>query len=149
VSAKLKGVELAAEVPIGAGFGIGANYTYVDGKDQKNDPFLGTSKNTYNLVGFYEDDKFSARLAWNERSDYAIGFVNNAAGTDTIGTHRYKGYGSLAGSMSYKVNQNFSVVFDASNLNNPVRSTYYITESAPGYWHQSGRQYFLTLRGKF
>jgi iron complex outermembrane recepter protein len=150
VSAKLKGAELAAETPIGdTGFGVLANLTYVDGKDADNQPFLGTSRVTYNLQGYYEDDKFSARLAWNYRTDYAIGFVNNATNTAAIGTHRYKAEGSLSTSLSYKFTPNMSVTLDANNLLNPIRSTYYITENAPGYWHENGRQYFVTLRAKF
>jgi hypothetical protein len=40
------------------------------------------------------------------------------------------------------------VHFDGNNLNDPIRHTYYITENATGYFHQNGRQYFLTLRAK-
>jgi iron complex outermembrane recepter protein len=148
--AKLSGAEVAAETPIGnTGFGVLANLTYIEAKDSDNQPVLGTSRITYNLQGYYEDDKFSARLAWNYRSNYAIGFVNNATNTATIGTHRYKGEGGLSTSISYKFTPNLSVTADGNNLLNPVRSTYYITENAPGYWHQNGRQYFVTLRAKF
>jgi iron complex outermembrane recepter protein len=148
--AKIKGLELAGELPIGAGFGVLANATYVDGKDADDQPFLGTSKLTYNLQGYYEDNQFSARLAWNWRSDYAIGLLNNKPGIITsVGTHRYDDGGSLSASFSYRIMPNISVHLDGNNLLNPVRNTYYINQSAPGYWHESGRQYFLTLRAKF
>jgi iron complex outermembrane recepter protein len=149
VNAKLRGFEAALEMPIGAGFGFITNYTYVDGKDQDNVPLLGTSRNTYNLIGYYEDNKFSARLAYNYRDDYAIGFVGNGTNTPTNGVHKYKGYGSVSLSLSYKIWRDISVTFDGNNLTDPVRSTYFITENAPGYWHKSGRQYFLNLRAKF
>jgi iron complex outermembrane recepter protein len=148
IAAKLKGAEAAVELPIGAGFGVGANMTYVDAKDAVGVPLLGTSKTTYNLVGFYEDAKFSARLAWNHRSDYAIGFVGNGTNTPTNGVHKYKGYGDLALSLGYKLTDKMSITFDAKNITDPVRSTYFITENAPGYWHQSGRQFFLNLRAQ-
>lgn len=159
VKAKLHGVEAALELPIGGGFGIGANGTYVDSEDVDGVELLGTSKRTYNVRGFYEDDKLSASLAWNYRSDYAIGFIGN--GTNTVltdaagnitqynGQHRYKGEGSLSLSLGYKFTPSISVHFDANNLNDPVRHTYYLTENAPGYWHQNGRQYFLNLRMKY
>jgi len=148
--AKINGLELAGELPIGAGFGVLANATYVNGKDADDQPFLGTSKLTYNLQGYYEDNKFSARLAWNWRSDYAIALLNNKPGIITaVGTHRYADSGSLSASMSYKIMPNVSVHLDGNNLLNPIRNTYYINEQAPGFWHQSGRQYFLTLRAKF
>jgi iron complex outermembrane recepter protein len=148
IDAKVKGAEVAAEVPIGAGFGVGANLTYVDAKDAAGVELLGTSKTTYNLVGFYEDDRYSARLAWNHRSDYAIGFVGNGTRAPGNGVHKYKGYGGLALSLGYKINDRYSVTFDANNITDPVRSTYFITENAPGYWHQSGRQFFVNFRAK-
>ena len=148
VSAKLKGAELGGEFPIGAGFGIGANALLLDGKDQDGVELLGTSKRTYNLVAFYEDDKLSVRVAWNERSDYPIGFVGNGTNTLNNGVHKYKGSGTLSASLNYRINSTFTLTLDGNNLNNPVRSTYFISENAPGYWHQSGRQYFLTLRAR-
>ena len=148
VDAKVKGAEAAVEMPIAGGFGVGANITYVDSKDRDGLPLLGTSKTTYNLRAFYEDEKLSASLAWNARSDYAIAFVGNGTNTPLNGQHRYAGSGTLALSLGYKFSDKLSLVFDANNLNNPVRHTYFITENATGYWHQSGRQYFMTLRAK-
>lgn len=159
VSATLRGVEAALELPIAGGFGIGANGTYVKSKDVDGVELLGTSKSTYNVRGFYEDDKVSASLAWNYRSDYAIGFIGDgtnavlrdAAGniTQYNGQHRYAGEGSLSLSLGYKVTPSISIHFDANNLNDPIRHTYYLTENAPGYWHQNGRQYFLNVRMKY
>ena len=150
VDAKIKGLELAGELPLGGGFGVLANYTYVDGEDGDGQPFLGTSRNTYNVQGYFEDDTFSARLAWNWRSDYAIGLLANKPGvTTTVGTHRYASGGSLSASIGYKITPQISVTLDGNNLLNPVRSTYYINENAPGYWHEFGRQFFLNLRAKF
>lgn len=148
VNAKLKGVEAAIDMPLTGGFGFGANATFADGKDQDGVELLGTSRTTANLIGWYENKHFSSRVAWNQRSDYAIGFVGNGTNTPNNGVHRYKGSGTLSLSMSYRFTDKVSLHFDGTNLNNPMRSTYFITENAPGYWHQSGRQYFLNLRAK-
>ncbi|MEI6027984.1 MAG: TonB-dependent receptor [Betaproteobacteria bacterium] len=158
VSAKLQGVEGALEMPVGKGFGFGANATYVDSKDEDGAPMLGTSTWTYNLRGFYEDDKLTASLAWNYRTDYAIGFVGdgtlkplvNSAGviTQYNGQHRYAGAGSLSLSIGYRFTKDISIHLDGNNLNDPIRHTYYLNENAPGYWHQNGRQFFLALRAK-
>jgi iron complex outermembrane receptor protein len=158
VSAKLKGVEGALEMPVGKGLGFGANATYVDSKDEDGAPMLGTSTWTYNLRGFYEDDKLTASLAWNYRTDYAIGFVGdgtlkplvNSAGviTQYNGQHRYAGAGSLSLSIGYRFTKDISIHLDGNNLNDPIRHTYYLNENAPGYWHQNGRQFFLALRAK-
>lgn len=158
VSAKLKGAEAAMELPLAGGFGLGVNGTYVDSKDADGAPLLGTSTRTYNMRGFYEDSKITASLAWNYRSDYAIGFVGdgtlkplvNSAGvvTQYNGQHRYAGAGSLSMSVGYRLSKDISLHFDGNNLNDPIRHTYYLNVNAPGYWHQNGRQYFLALRAK-
>ncbi|WP_197047010.1 TonB-dependent receptor [Paucibacter sp. KBW04] len=159
VSAEINGLEAALELPLGLGFGLSANGTYIKSKDVDGVELLGTSKVTYNLRGFFENDRFSASMAWNYRSDYAIGFIGDGTntqlkGTDGIvtqynGQHRYAGEGSLSLSLGYKFTPDISVHFDANNLNDPIRHTYYITENSPGYWHQNGRQYFLNLRMKY
>lgn len=158
VSANLRGAEAALEMPVGRGFGFGANATYVHSKDEDGAPLLGTSTWTYNLRGFYEDNKFTASLAWNYRTDYAIGFVGdgtlnpivNSSGviTQYNGQHRYAGAGSLSLSLGYRITKDLSVHLDGNNLNDPIRHTYYLNVNAPGYWHQNGRQFFLALRAK-
>jgi iron complex outermembrane receptor protein len=147
VTAQLSGVELALALPLGAGFGIDANATLVDATDQQGLELLGTSRLTWNLQAYFENAAFSARLAYNRRSDYGIGFV--VAGTATQGLHKYRGSGTLAMSLAWRINKNLSITLDGNNLNDPVRSTYFITGNAPGYWHQSGRQFFLNLRAKY
>ncbi|HEX2011265.1 MAG TPA: TonB-dependent receptor [Roseateles sp.] len=158
VKAKLKGVEAALEMPIGAGFGFGVNGTYVDSEDKDGVELLGTSKWTYNLRGYYEDDKLSASLAWNYRSDYGYAFFGNGTNAVTTnangsvnynGLRYYKGYGSLSASVGYRITKDLSIHLDGTNLLNPVRHTYEVSENAPGYWHESGRQFYLNLRMKF
>ena len=56
---------------------------------------------------------------------------------------------TLALSLGYKFTEQVSVTFDASNLNNPVRHTYMLTENAPSNWYESGRQYYVNVRMKF
>ena len=149
VDATLSGMEAALELPLGSGFGINTNLTLVEGRDQDGADLLGTSRVTYNVQGWFESERFGARLAWTRRSDYAIGFVGNGTNTPGNGVHKYKGNGSLSASLQYRITKNISVTLDGNNLLNPVRSTYFITDNAPGYWHESGRQFFLNLRAKF
>jgi len=160
VKAQLKGAEAALEMPIAGGFGFGINGTYVDSKDADGVEMLGTSKWTYNLRGFYEDDKFSASLAWNYRSDYSDAFVGNGTLPPTVddktkqitaynGLRKYKGYGSLSASLGYRITKDMSIHLDANNLLNPVRHNYFVSDNAPGYWHESGRQFYVNLRMKF
>jgi iron complex outermembrane recepter protein len=159
VDARVRGLEAALEMPVAAGFGFGTNVTLADGKDRDGVEMLGTSKVTYNVTGWFENDKLSVRLAWNHRSDYAIGYTGDgtynvpAPGGTPNGVHMYEANGSLSMSINYKITPTISLTLDGNNLLNPVRSTYYKNytklENAPGYWHESGRQFFINLRAKF
>jgi len=51
-------------------FGGTFNYTYTTAESGEGFTLPRVSKNTYNLIGFYETDKFSIRLAQNYRSAY-------------------------------------------------------------------------------
>ena len=148
-SAKLKGFEAAVEAPIGRGFGIQANVTFIDAEDEDKLPMLGTSKWTYNVRGYYEDAKLSASLAWNWRDDYAYFFQGNGTNTPGNGARYFAAAGSLSASIGYKITPNMSVHLDGNNLTNTIRYTYHVNEFAPAAFYENGRQYFVTLRMKF
>ncbi|MBQ0721836.1 MAG: TonB-dependent receptor, partial [Gammaproteobacteria bacterium] len=78
-SANVKGFELAWQQPIGDNWGILANYSYADGDTKDDAPMLGTSKNTFNLGGYFETDNFSARVSYNYRSSFYSGLDRASA----------------------------------------------------------------------
>ena len=96
-----------------------ANYTYADGKQTSavppgpgDDRLVGTSKNTYNVSGYFENKMFNARVAYTYRSAFYSGLDRSTAFTqDAIGT--------LSASLGYTMNDHFSITFDGMNLNNP------------------------------
>lgn len=147
--AKMKGFEVAGETPIGRGFGVLANATYVDAHDEDGLPMLGASKWTYNVRGYYEDDRFSASVAWNYRSRYAYFFQGNGTNTPGNGARYFAPAGSLSASFGYRITRDLSVHLDGNNLNNEIRYTYHVNEYAPAAFYENGRQYFATLRWKF
>lgn len=118
------------------GFGIQANATYIKNKGIPNSGLSsvgapvtdggaftggtilnpgsleGLSKYAYNLVGMYEKNKFSARLAYNWRSKYLVTTVDCCVALPVW----QKAAGFLDGSIRYNVNDNFELSFQASNL---------------------------------
>ncbi|KRG40966.1 TonB-dependent receptor [Stenotrophomonas panacihumi] len=140
----IKGFEVAYQQPIGEFFGVSANYTYADGEASGGGPLNGTSKNTYNLAGFFENDRFSARVSWNWRDDFY-------AGVSRTDEFYQKSVGALSASLSYHVTDWMTVSLDGLNLNNPVYK--YYTNSDAGFlpyaFYANGRQYYLNLRFKF
>jgi iron complex outermembrane receptor protein len=113
---KIKGIELQIQDAFENGFGYSLNYTYADaGSPASNYPdqigvFSDSSKNTVNAVGYYENDDFSARLAYNWRSEYMIresGFY---------GQRKHLDYGSLDFSTTWSATDYLDVTFEAANI---------------------------------
>ncbi|MED5618118.1 TonB-dependent receptor [Ideonella sp. BN130291] len=139
VKAKNKGVELSLSTPIGGGFGAVVNYTYTDGKDDAGGRLTGSSRNTGNLEAYYENDRFSARLAYTYRSDFLVGL-------DRSTTETAAAVGNLAASVNVKLTDSVSITFDALNLNNPVLKYYGDNKDQPRAFYSNGRQYYLGVR---
>ena len=93
-----------------SGLGIQANGTYVDGA------FQSISKYSYNMVGIYEYGPVSLRAAYNWRSGFNEG-VTPGGGIDPANFYA-KSQPWLDLSASYKVNEKFTLTFDATNLLN-------------------------------
>lgn len=143
---KVTGVELAYEQPIGDYFGINANYTYANGRsahtwaDGSNN-LLGTSKNTYNVGAFFENDRFGARVSYTYRSEFLISLSG-------ANPYYQDAFGTLSASLSYKATDWLSISLDALNLNNPTYK-YYQSTTIPTSFYENGRQYYLNLRFKY
>ena len=140
-SGKNKGVELSYQQPVFGDFGVLANYTYADGRLADGGELLNSSKQTYNITGFYENAKFSARLAYNYRSAYK-------AGVDRGASQHVDGSGTLAGSLNYKWNDNLTITFDALNLTNNTIKMYAENTDQPRAFYSNGRTFYVGLRAK-
>ncbi|EMR0603790.1 TPA: TonB-dependent receptor [Stenotrophomonas maltophilia] len=143
---KVTGVEVAYEQPIGEYFGINANYTYANGTTSHtwsdgSHNLLGTSKNTYNVGAYFENERFGARVSYTRRSSFLISLS---------GTNPYyqDDFGTLSASLSYKATDWLSISLDGLNLNNPTYK-YYQTAAIPTSFYSNGRQYYLNFRFKY
>ncbi len=56
--------------------------------------------------------------------------------------------GQLDASLSYDINEHFSVILSGINLTNEVRMDYVAHPSRLRHWAESGRRYQLGLRWK-
>lgn len=144
VNGQVRGLELNYIQPIGENFGVQANYTYADGHATGNVPLQGTSKNTYNVSGYFENKRFNARISYTYRSQFY-------AGVSRTDTYFQQGIGNLAASFGVQLTDYMSLSLDAMNLNNPKLK--YFTQNAaygkqPYAFYVNGRQYYLNLRFK-
>ena len=113
-------------------FGIQANVTYIDAKgdlapflaatlNDEQQPFPGVSKWAYNIIGLFEQDKFSARLAYNYRSKF-VNYYSLEPLDPTAHAVIEKGRGQLDFSASYTPVENITVAFDVVNIfGNPLQ----------------------------
>ena len=144
---RVQGIELNYQQAITDNFGLAANYTYADGKQtsrvtNNDDRLVGTSKNTYNLSGYFENAQFNARVTYTYRSAFFSGLDRNTAfSQDDID--------SLAASLGYTFNDKYSVTLDGQNLNNPTLKYYALNKDQPRAFYKNGAQYYLNLRVKF
>ena len=140
-SATNKGIELSWQQPLWNNFGLLTNYTWADGELDGGGEMLNASKNTYNVTGYYENDRFSARLAYSYRSSYK-------AGVDRGASQHVDSMPSLAASVNFKINEHLTVTFDALNLTNETIKMYAENKDQPRAFYSNGRTFYLGLRGK-
>ena len=136
-----RGVELSWQQPLWNNFGMLVNYTFADGELDDGGELLNSSKNTYNVTGYYENERFSARLAYNYRSSYK-------AGVDRGASQHVDDMPSLAGSLNVKLNDHLTLTLDALNLTNETIKMYAENRDRPRAFYANGRTFYLGLRGK-
>lgn len=136
-------------------FGIIANYTQVAGElDYVNTSgevlatrnLTGLSEKARSATLYYEKDAFSARVSVAYRSDYLTTAIGRN-GNDMEGTNPTT---NVDAAMTYKVNENVQVTFEALNLTDEVDDQW--VDSAGNrlsYYHSTGRQYYVGMKYKY
>jgi iron complex outermembrane receptor protein len=117
-----------------SGLGLQTNYTYVDSETPDSTlgakvPLQNLSKHSYNLIGMYEKEKVSARIAYNWRDKFLSG-VTNIVGIGALPIYT-KAYGWLDASVSYRFSDRILLAIEGTNLLRTVRSSYYGVETRP------------------
>lgn len=133
-----------------SGLGFLANYTHT--QSSADLPFgigktdlAGTSKHTYNLGLSYDSERLSAQLAYNYRSEFIDSYNTGNPDLNVYWDAR----GTMDFTLSYKLNSNFTVFTEASNLTNS-RAIRYQGERSRVYEHeQFGRAWQVGVRVNF
>jgi TonB-dependent receptor len=155
-----------------SGFGLQANYTYIDNEGGANNavnpfdpnqvtnaagaalPLEGISPTSYNITGMYEKYGFSARLAYNWRERYLV--TTSAANLNV--PVWWEDYGQLDGSIFYNITDDVKIGLQAQNLlgsrtyleissNDPNVSP---TSFTPRHqWSDTDTRYTFSVRAQF
>jgi TonB-dependent receptor len=137
-----------------SGFGVLANYTYVHSPLQYNNTNLDVStqfaivglSNSANLVGIYEDQNWSARLAYNWRGKFLASTTQPGGSNGPLYT---LAYGQVDASVGYNVNKNLTVQFDVINLGNAINEQVGRTDLQVENIVETGVRYQFGARYKF
>lgn len=154
-SYKVSGVELNAVLPLGMvhpwleGFGINANYTFLDSSLTGESDLgiatspIGLADNTYNVTAFFEKGPFAARLSYNRKGAYVERIERNM-----YPVYR-DAYGQLDFAVSYQVTQNVRVELQGINITDEATTGYTMDPSFPTTYEFSGSRISLGVRAQF
>jgi iron complex outermembrane recepter protein len=145
--------------------GVNINYTFTPSQAGRNAatgekiilangdeaPFNGTAENQVNLIFFYDDDRFEARVAANYLSKQYLGTFSHwsysapNAGLPSWGEETL----FIDAGTSYDINDHFQVFLQGSNLTEESPSSYVQWQDARLNWVQFERVISFGVRAKF
>ena len=148
----IKGLELNFQHMFSnTGFGVSGNFTKVKTglKFRNTDTvqqaaLLGVSDSA-NLVGFYENDVWSIRGAYNWRGEF-LAATSDGNGNNPIYTEPY---GQVDASIGYKLGKNLTLQLDLLNLNDGYIRQHGRTDDMLVSAIQTGRRYLIGARYRF
>lgn len=156
---KVEGVELAAKVAFSdfadgfiSNFGFDVNYTLSDssqdavGLGGEELPFVNNSEDTYNIVGWFENEFLSARLAYNFRSPRLITGGNPATGMQSL---YQDDYGQLDLNVTYDVTDNIALYINGSNITEEFQQAYLEFEEQKAFQNVYEARWALGARVSF
>ncbi len=133
------------------GLGIQASYThteveasYTAGARTITDQMSGLSKNSFNIVGFYDYGPVSARLSYVWRDKY----LSSSGSTTTTPTY-IDAFGSLDGNLSYRVTDRTMLSLEAINIAGARQYSYSDDKLRFNEIHYWGRTVLFGIRTEF
>lgn len=143
-----------------SGFGVQANYTYTNSKDDDAAEFErpnvaspgtgleGFSENAYNVIAFYEIEGFQARAAYNWRDSFLAYRSGPRIGSNGLPQH-VEAYGQLDFSTSYDINEHFTVSAEVINATDEHILEYADVRERVTALQSTGRRYQVGFTARF
>ncbi|MCT8002906.1 TonB-dependent receptor [Sphingomonas sanguinis] len=133
------------------GFGVQGSYThtevqadYMAGSRSIKDQLIGLSKNSFNLVGFYDKGPLSARLSYVWRDKYL-----SSTGSTVQAPTYVAAFGSLDGQLSVRTADNLTLSLEAINIAGAHQDTYNDNDLRFGEINYYGRTILFGVRAEF
>jgi iron complex outermembrane receptor protein len=148
-TADVEGLELAVQHMFGeTGFGAVVNATFVstnaeyDAKKFDSSFALVGLSDSYNIVGFYENDKYQVRLAYNYRDQFLRTVVDSEPSY-------VEDYGQFDLSASYNLTENVTITFDGINITGEETRWHARYKNQFLLAEESGPRYSVGVRASF
>ncbi|HYC01870.1 MAG TPA: TonB-dependent receptor [Azospirillaceae bacterium] len=139
-SATVKGIELIYQGDVWDNVGIQVNYTYADSTTPRGTtPLPFSSKHSFNITPYYENELFSARVTYGYRSKY---FREVNRGTEVYNDS----YEQLDASLTVNVTEQIALTAQAQNLLDETQYQYAGERDVPYAAFKNGRRYFVGAR---
>ena len=152
-SASLDGLEVSLQHMFGeSGFGGSVNFTIVDSDLSYDNESLGDQfaieglSDSANLVAFYEDYGWSARIAYNWRDEFLAGRFDPGGLPNPVYTDEY---GQWDLSVSYDVNDALTVFAEGINVTDEIQRLRGRAELQSLFVTQTGPRYMIGARYDF
>ena len=146
-SASIDGWEINLQHMFGnTGFGAIVNYTKVKSDLKYNVASLGAQfplpglSDTANFVGFYENSKWEARVAYNWRDQFYSGLDGQQSPVFI------EPYGQIDANVGFKLNDRLSFQLEAINLTDKGQRSHSRTRQAVEFATQTGARYMIGAR---
>ncbi|WP_229262338.1 TonB-dependent receptor [Duganella guangzhouensis] len=150
--ASLNGLELNWQHMFGnSGFGVSSNYTYVHSGLRYDNNAIGEQfalvglSNSYNVVGIYEDKKWTARVAYNWRGE----FLSSTFDGSGPNPQYVEPYGQVDVSIGWNYNEKLSFQLEGINVTNQIQRVHSRTQQQLESVTQAGPRYMIGARYKF
>jgi len=152
---KIKGFEVGGQTffdflpGVLGGFGVQANYTFVDSKTDTSvaglqTPIANLSKHSFNTSLIYEKGGLSARLAYNWRDKFYSSLLSNDIVTNVPVYTRARDW--LDASIGYDITDKITVTVEAGNILRSKTRSYYGVPTRPGNYEQDARTVMAGVR---
>nr|WP_298894721.1 TonB-dependent receptor [uncultured Altererythrobacter sp.] len=125
--------------------GVVLNYTRVRSGGDNDVQLFNVAEDTYNIIGYYEDDFFEARLAYNHQSEIQRQGGSSFIGGNTIIAPR----GQLDFSGAIKPMRGLEIRAEVFNITQSSRLEYLGVEELFRLYEYDGRTYSLSATYRF
>lgn len=152
-SETIDGFEIALQHLFGdSGFGVNANYTWVDSTSSYDDFDLSRQfvlegiSDSANLIGFFENDRWSAKLAYNWRDEYLNGVVG---GNNYNNPYYVEEYGQWDANVSYIATDNLTISVEGINITDEYTRVHGRNKNIAFFVTDTGPRYMIGARYTF